>query len=97
MRLTRRPGKSAFWIYWKDWEARQGRRIHHKGEPLVIQAYSEKQAVSFYVRTFLHQHGKKAVATAENYFARLVRGGAIGSQTELQHKTQANSRKTTTE
>ncbi|MFA6594328.1 MAG: hypothetical protein WCT16_03675 [Candidatus Buchananbacteria bacterium] len=88
LRLTRRPGKFAFWIYRKDWETRRGRRIRRKGEPLVIQAYSEKQAVSFYVRTFLHQHGKKAVDTAENYFARLVNGGAVGSQTELPHKAQ---------
>ncbi|MFA6228404.1 MAG: hypothetical protein WC668_04460 [Patescibacteria group bacterium] len=86
LRLTRRPGKSAFWIYEKDWEARQGRRIHYKRKPLVIQAYSEKQAVSFYVRTFLRQRGKKAIDTAENYFARLVKGGAVGSQTELPHE-----------
>jgi len=85
-RLTRRPGKFAFWIYLKDFQRRVGTRVRRKGEPVVIQAYTKRQAVSWYVRAFLELRGKEAVNIAENYFARIVTGGGIGSQTELPHK-----------
>lgn len=86
LRLTRRPGKFAFWIYEKNLATRMGKRIWYNGEPLVIQAHTEKQAISFYVKFFLHRRGKLAIETAENYFCKLVKNGARGSQTELPHK-----------
>ncbi len=81
--MTRRPGKMAFWIYRKNWETRMGKRVHSSGKVLVIQAYTEAQAVSFYVKAFLRQSGSEAVKTAQEYFARLVHGPNIESQMEL--------------
>jgi len=83
LRLTRRPGKTAFWIYQKNYVTRLAFKVRRGGEPVVIQAYSKKQAISFYVRAWLKIRGPAAIKAAEDYLAVVIHGGGIGSQTEL--------------